>query len=177
MGKIKLKYLEASHAEELFSLVQQNREYLRQWLPWVDSTKTSKDSLQFIELCQKQKKENQGEQFGVFLHNKLIGMVGQHQISWAHKRTSLGYWLSQNETGQGFMTQAIQKVLQLTFEKQNLNCVEIRAAVENLKSRAVPEKFGFKLDGVLRHQEWLYDHFVDHASYSLLKKEWEGRQL
>ena len=34
---IVLKSLEEKHAEELFRLVDGNRAYLRQWLPWLDS--------------------------------------------------------------------------------------------------------------------------------------------
>ena len=52
--------------------------------------------------------------------------------------------------------------------------IEVRAATGNVRSRAIPERLGFKLDGVLREAEWVNDHFEDVAVYSVLKGEWEA---
>ena len=35
---------------------------------------------------------------------------------------------------------------------------------------------GTKKEGVIRDAEWLYDHYVDHVLYAMLKREWEGEQ-
>jgi len=45
---IQLKLLEIRDAEEVFTLTEASRQYLRQWLPWVDMTKTVEDSKSFI---------------------------------------------------------------------------------------------------------------------------------
>ncbi|TGV06666.1 N-acetyltransferase, partial [Mesorhizobium sp. M00.F.Ca.ET.186.01.1.1] len=57
----------------------------------------------------------------------------------------------------------------------NLEKITIQAATGNAKSRAIPERLGFQLEGILRRNEFLYDHFVDHAVYSMLKEEWQER--
>lgn len=73
------------------------------------------------------------------------------------------------------MSQSFETMIDYGFNTLNLNRIEVRAAVENIKSRALPERFSFHLEGTIRDAEWLYDHYVDHAVYSLLKVEWEER--
>ena len=50
--------------------------------------------------------------------------------------------------------------------------MEISAAPENTKSRAIPERLGFTQEGVLRHWTWHVDHFQDLVIYSVLADEW-----
>ena len=52
-----------------------------------------------------------------------------------------------------------------------LNRIEIRAAIGNVKSQAIPEKLGFAKEGCVREAEWLYDHYVDHIIYGMLKSD------
>ena len=47
-AKLYLRLLEERHAPKVFSLVDQDRAYLREWLPWVDATQTVDDTLSFI---------------------------------------------------------------------------------------------------------------------------------
>src|SRR3712207_8983550 len=50
-----------------------------------------------------------------------------------------------------------------SFLELGLNRVSIACATENKKSCAIPERLGFRREGVQRQAEWLYDHFVDHV--------------
>ena len=53
-----------------------------------------------------------------------------------------------------------------------LNRIEIRCATQNVRSRAIPERLGFKEEGLIRDAEWLYDHYVDHIVYGMLESDW-----
>ena len=46
---IEIKLLEPADAEAVFAAVDRDREYLREWLPWVDSTHSLEDVRHFIE--------------------------------------------------------------------------------------------------------------------------------
>jgi ribosomal-protein-serine acetyltransferase len=50
--------------------------------------------------------------------------------------------------------------------------LEIRCATHNHTTRAIPERLGFRQEGIARRAEWLYDHFVDLVVYSMLAVEW-----
>jgi len=70
------------------------------------------------------------------------------------------------------MTASCRACISHAFTELKLNRVEIRCAVENRKSRAIPERLGFRFEGTLREAQWLYDHFVEHALYGMLAREW-----
>jgi ribosomal-protein-serine acetyltransferase len=55
-----------------------------------------------------------------------------------------------------------------------LNRVQINCNVENVRSRAIPEKLGFKLEGMLRQMEFVNGRFGDWAVYGMLRDEWEN---
>jgi ribosomal-protein-serine acetyltransferase len=57
-------------------------------------------------------------------------------------------------------------------QRLGMNRVEVRAGVENLRSRRVAERLGFSLEGVMRQAERLGDRFIDHAVYAILASEW-----
>lgn len=70
------------------------------------------------------------------------------------------------------MTKACIAFINHAFSELQLNRVEIRCAVGNTKSRAIPERLGFTNEGTIRDGEWLYDHFVNHIVYGILAMEW-----
>lgn len=172
---LELRILELRHAEELFQLTDQSRNYLREWLPWVDLTKEVEDSKNFIQSGLNQFSNNNGFQAGIWYQNKLAGVIGLHYINWANKCTSVGYWLGEHFQGKGIMTKACKAVIQYCFRDLDLKRVEIRVATENYKSQAIPERLGFKKEGCLRSIEFLYDKYVDHYVYGLLKEEFTNR--
>lgn len=65
-------------------------------------------------------------------------------------------------------------MIDYAFNQLKLNRVMIRAATENKKSRSIPERLGFQMEGCNKQSEWLYDHFVDLVIYSILKEDWTG---
>lgn len=167
-----LKLLEVPDAEELFHVTDVSRDYLREWLPWVDGTKSADDSRAFIQMTLNQFASNKGFNAGIWWDAQLVGCVGFHPIDWANRKASIGYWLAETFQGNGIMTSATRALVDYAFDVYALNRVEIRAATQNLKSRAIPERLAFANEGCIRQAEWLYDHFVDHVVYGMLASEW-----
>lgn len=70
------------------------------------------------------------------------------------------------------MVKSCKRLITYGFEELGLNRIEIKAAVENLKSQAIPEKLNFKKEGILRQAEFVNEKFLDLTLYSLLKEEY-----
>ncbi len=171
-GQLQLRLLETQYAEELYRLTDRNRQYLREWLPWVDETTSAENTKVFIQSSLSQFAASNGFQAGIFVDGKIGGCIGLHGVDWNNKKTSIGYWLASEYQGQGVMTRSCRAIVDYALDELNLNRVEIRAAEFNRKSRAIPERLGFAQEGISRQAEWLYDHYVDHVIYGMLAENW-----
>lgn len=163
---LELRLFKREEAEIQYRLVDQNRLHLRQWLAWVDGTTSAKAIMGYIESTLEHVESNQGVQAGIWYNHELVGIIGHHQIDWKNHHTSIGYWLSQDQTGKGIMSRACEAFVGFSLKDLGLHRVEIRCAHHNDKSRAIPERLGFVKEGLIREVEWLYDHYVDHVVYS-----------
>jgi len=169
-----LRLLDESDADELVAVVQANHEHLAEWLPWVTRDYNAALALDFIRRSRAQLAENNGFQATIVEGGAIIGMTGFHAVSWEHRSTGLGYWLAAGAQGRGVMTEAVRTLVDHAFDHWELNRVEIRAAVENARSRAIPGRLGFREEGVLRQVELVRGGFLDHVVYSMLAAEWTG---
>lgn len=171
-----LRLFRPQDAVELFTLIDKNRLYLKRFLPWLDSNRNVEASLSFIRMSMQQYAANNGIQCGMYYNEKLVGVIGTHTIDWINKKTALGYWVSEDMQGKGIVTESVKTLLEYGFKTLLLNKIEIKSSPENEKSKAIPEKLGMHLDGNLRKNEWMYDHFNDNLVYSMLRSEWIARR-
>jgi ribosomal-protein-serine acetyltransferase len=112
---------------------------------------------------------------GIWHEDRLAGVIGYDPIDWENRSTELGYWLGEEYQGKGLVTAACRALVEHAFGELGLNRVVISCATENEKSCAIPERLGFRREGIERQAEWLYDRFVDHVTYSALASEWPTR--
>lgn len=169
-----LRLLEERHAPALFALVNQDRAYLRQWLPWVDSTLVEDDSLSFIRATREQFAAGEAITAGIWSANHLAGVIGTHKINCLFRKVELGYWLGDSFQGQGIMTDCCRVLITHLFEELELNRVEICCASGNSKSSAIPNRLGFKHEGTLREGDFSGGRFHDLLVFGMLRREWHA---
>jgi ribosomal-protein-serine acetyltransferase len=170
--ELELRLLEDSDAEELYALVEANRGHLAPWLPWA-AAQTLADTRAFLALTRRQLAENNGFQCAIVESGRIVGTIGFHRVDWVNRATSLGYWLAEDAQGKGTMTMAARALVDWAFQGWGLHRVEIRAAVQNARSRAVITRLGFREEGLLRQVERVGGgRYLDHVVYSVLDSEW-----
>lgn len=173
--EISMRMLAAFDAERLFYITDQSRSYLREWLPWVDETTSVEDTLSFIKHSFQLHAERKGTTAGIFFNKELVGVAGFNSFDWKNSIGYIGYWLASDYQGHGIITRSVQALINYAFDELKLNRIDIRAATENYKSRAIPERLGFSKEGTLKQAEWLYDHYVDHNIYGMVKEDWNKK--
>jgi ribosomal-protein-serine acetyltransferase len=168
-----LRLLEEADADEVFALIDANRKHLGPWMPWVDHENEPADVLPFIRAGRKQIADNDGLQTAIVdPGGRIVGTVGVHNIDRLNRKTSIGYWLARDEQGRGTMTAAVRAYVDHAFTAWKLNRVTIQAAVENTRSRAIPERLGFREEGILREVERIGDRVLDGVVYAMLAADW-----
>ncbi|SES02388.1 ribosomal-protein-serine acetyltransferase [Gracilibacillus ureilyticus] len=173
--EISLKLVELKDAERVFKLTDRSRDYLREWLPWLDSTTSIEDTKGFIKSSLKSFAGNESLTTFILYKGEIVGTAGYNRIDWTNNIAYIGYWLGEDYQGNGIMTRVVKALTDYAFHDLGLQKVDIRAAVQNKKSRSIPERLGFVNEGCIRQAEWLYDHYVDHVVYGMLAKDWNNK--
>ena len=171
--ELSVRPLEAGDAEELYALSDANRAYLAEFMPWA-AGQTFADSRAHVDYSQRRQAANNGFDCAILRDDRIVGCVGYHSVSWQHRSTSIGYWLAESEQGRGTMTLAARALVDHAFAVWDLNRVEIAAAVDNARSRAVARRLGFTEEGTRRQAERVGSRYLDHVVHSMLASEWAG---
>lgn len=171
--KLLLKLRKEEESQLFFDLVNKNREEFRKWFPWVDRTLSLEDTRKFIIKCQEDFKEKSAADFGVLYEGKWIGSMGFHTIKLDNGWAEVGYWLDSDYIGKGIMTDCVRAVIDYGFNELGLHRVQIRCDSVNVRSKAIPERLGFKLEGVMRENHKWGEQFSDGLIYGILKSEWK----
>lgn len=172
-GQCELQQLEVEDAAEIFAVLCANREHLGRWLPWVDSTKAAEDTRRFLEQVAANRAEGKTAAYSLRVSGELAGLAGLHDIDMANGTAQIGYWLAAKHEGRGRMTAAVRELIGMAFRDPGLERIEIRCAVGNARSQAIPKRLGFTYEGTLRGAQHLHDGRVDVRVYGLLREEWE----
>jgi len=162
-----------SDAERLFELIDSNRAHLREWLPELLAIETVEQEREWL---QERIADTGGEKpLLIIVDDNVVGVIGAN-IQEQNASADVGYWRAEGQQGRGITTRSCAAIVDELLRVKGLNRIVIRAAVENTRSRAIPERLGFIHEGVERQAVKLPDRFVDMAVYSMLASEWRGAQ-
>jgi ribosomal-protein-serine acetyltransferase len=172
---LELRQFAMADAELLYAVADRNREYLREWLPWVDRTHSAEEIRDYIAARLEQFDSQQGPNAAIWLNGTIVGAIGCHPIDWANRHCSIGYWIDAAQQGRGIMTRCCAALLDHLFHELGLHRVTIQCGVGNSRSCAIPSRLGFLREGVLREAEWVNDRWVDLVVWGMLATDWAER--
>ena len=166
---IRLKEIGLEDAEVIFNTIINERDYLSEWLPFVEHTHEISFTRSFIE--EYLNSERKDLTCAIYYQNQFVGLVGLKDTDTDNKKTEIGYWLSEAFQHKGIITCSCKTLISYAFDEMDINRIQIKAAEHNLKSQQIPVRLGFKREGIERDGELHSRGFVDLVIFSLLKAD------
>jgi RimJ/RimL family protein N-acetyltransferase len=139
----------------VFQAMQASLNELKKWMPWAHREQTEADVE--VNIREAHAKFLTREDMRLHIFNRetgeFIGSSGMHRINWDIPKFEIGYWIDNRYSGKGYITEATEAITKVAFTELKAKRVEIRCDVKNLKSRSIPERLGYKLEGILRNEK------------------------
>ncbi len=169
-----LKEITLDDAEVIFKTINEQREYLGEWLPFVKKTKGIEDTENFINSLLNEDEEKRELITVIYFNNNFAGIIGFKDTNKVNRKTEVGYWLSEGYQNLGIIIRSIKILLKYAFEEKGINRIQIKCAVKNDKSKTIPKRLNFQFEGIERDGELLSNNsFTGLEIYSLLKTDWD----
>jgi len=169
-----MRSLTKDDALEVYAVVDSNREYLREWLPWVDTTDSPIVTENVIAEWATEYENKTDVILGIFEKGEYLGSIGLHGMKTANNSGMVGYWLAENHQGRGIMSDCVRALVNFGFHTLELNRIYIYCASENTKSRAIPERLGFLQEGMLQDGEYVNGTYYDRVVYGMVRRNWRN---
>lgn len=129
---------------------------------------------QFIERSQQVWDTGERYGFAIVLNESdtfmgVIGIIPELQ----HLRAEVGYWIGKPFWGNGYVTEALNRVIQFGFENLDLNRIAASYRIDNPASGRVMEKAGMRFEGTFRQVVFRDGAYSDLSYYAILREEYE----
>ena len=172
-GEIDLVLAEERHADAVAGLIVRNQRRLARWEPWAERPATAGALRSFIRGCLEGFAAGTQVQTYIRVGGALVGSCGL-RISMATRTGEVGYWLDEAHEGRGIASRAARALVSEGFRERDLVRVELRTAVDNVRSRALAERLGFVHEATQRAAQVFSDRRVDMTLYAVTARDWGG---
>ncbi len=168
-SEIQLALVQPSFAYDFLRIRNNNLDYLSRWLAWPPHCSNEDEFLNFIRTSLQAYAEGKSLTCAIMYKGRLVGTASLNSINQSLSRAEIGYWIEESAQGNGIVTRVCHTLLDIIFNDLKLEKAELHAAVHNQPSRAVAERIGMTLEGIITRNENINGRIVDHAVYGRLK--------
>ncbi len=171
---LKLRLIHLDDAQEIFNIIDNQRQYLGKWLPFVACTQKVDDTINFIKNVSQQADNDITYVFSILFNHQIVGLINLKILDEINHKAEFGYWISKDYQKRGIITQSLESLCNYVFNQLGINRIQIKCAVDNKLSKKVPKNLQFIFEGIEREGAWLEGNtYSDLEIYSMLKKEWK----
>ena len=107
----------------------------------------------------------------------IVGAINLSQVfRGPFKSAYLGYYIGEEFSAQGFATEAVQLMLEYTFERLQLHRLEANIQPSNHKSIAIVRRAGFVREGFSRRYLKVCGRWRDHERWAIIAEDWRSKR-
>ena len=170
-----LRWPKVGDFEEWATVRADSRAFLEPWEPtWPTDVLTRASFRRRIKRYARDARDDNGYSFFVFQKsdNALVGGVNlSHVHRGVSQSVSMGYWMAEPYTRQGYMSDAVRTTLRFVFDQLGLHRVEAACVPSNTPSRDLLKKVGFGEEGYARNYLRINGRWEDHILFSYLAED------
>ena len=161
------------------ALRDQSRQFLKPWEPsWAHDHLSRKNFTNRVYWANRS--INQGTALPLFLirrdDNALLGALTIDNIRRGPAQAgTTGYWIGAPYARHGYMREALAAVVHYAFTELDLSRLEAGCLPENIASRGLLEKVGYKYEGVAQSYLQINGRWRNHVLYANLRADRRGR--
>jgi ribosomal-protein-serine acetyltransferase len=150
--RIVLRRWHDADAQPLYDAIMESQAHLRPWLPWADTYHTVDDAFEYIRRQSGHWALRKEIGMGIFdrSNGRVLGGSGFQVHDYDVPAFEIGYWLRQSVEGRGYMSEAVRTLTTFLFDGLDAQRVMIRCDARNVRSKAIPERLGYRFEGCLR---------------------------
>ncbi len=135
--------------------IRESIQELKPWLPFVQTLPLQEETELNLESAHDKFLKKESFRFLIFTKEtgEFVGVTSLQSIDWDIPKCEIGYWANSKYVGNGYMTEAVDAITKLGIHTLRFKRIEIRCESENIKSRAIPERLHFTLEGILKNED------------------------
>lgn len=177
--RLRLRLPQLSDHSAWAELRRESREFIEPWEPAWAEDHLSKDAFQTrVERAEVFSEQQTALPLLMIRRDdeRIVGGITLDQIHFGPAQVaSLGYWIGLPFARQGFMKEAILKLVHHSFVEMGLSRVEAACVPENQPSRRLLENTGFKYEGVAQSYLEVNGKWRNHVLYANLRRDRRDR--
>jgi ribosomal-protein-serine acetyltransferase len=194
-NNLHIRIFHPDDAEELFRLLERNRARLRPWIHPSALPETAKatrvyaiecyfDSLDPLEAIETPYIDEVRPYFppldphmemGIWSDHQLIGAISLSVVDDDETAAEFGYWITAEKEGQGIVSRCVCALMVHAIDQMHVERFVIGCALNNLRSRAIPVRLGYRLQAVIPNGEVIANFVYDRVIYQMGAREWRKR--
>lgn len=152
--------------DQIWKAINNNREFLKQYLGWVDYVKTLDHVIISTEEFLRSWENNEKNAYIIADSStkELLGCIDLHDIHLKNQIAAIGYWIREDKTGNGLVSEAVGLLENETFKNQ-IHRLEIRCDEDNRASANVALRCNYSYEATLKENMVMNDSYRNQEIY------------